>query len=75
MTDTILRAWTVSPTIEVRLVENDAWNLDTVDSEYRYRVVTAVNGVEMDEETFDDHQDAACECCTRARVLRENCEE
>jgi hypothetical protein len=75
MTDTILKTWQVSPAIEVRLTENEAWNLDTADSEYRYRVVTAMNGVEGDEATFDDYQDAAREGRIRARVLREDCED
>jgi hypothetical protein len=75
MTDTILRAWQVSPAIEVRLTENEAWNLDTIQDEYRYRVVTAVGGVETDEATFDDYQDAAREARIRTRVLTEDCEE
>jgi hypothetical protein len=75
MTDTILKTWVVSPAIEVRLVECGAWNLDTAADEYRFAVTTVVGGVETDEATFDDYQDAACEARIRARVLREDCEE
>jgi hypothetical protein len=75
MTDTILKTWQVSPMIEVRLAECGAWNLDTAADEYRYRVVTAVNGVEADEATFDDYADATREGRIRARVLAEDCED
>jgi hypothetical protein len=75
MTDTILKTWQVSPAIEVRLVENDAWNLDTAADEYRYRIVTVRNGVEGDEATFDAYQDAVREARIRARVLAEDCED
>jgi hypothetical protein len=75
MTDTILRAWTVSPTTEVRLVENDAWNLDTAANEYRYRIITATVGAEVDENVFDELEDAAREGRIRARVLAEDLED
>jgi hypothetical protein len=75
MTNTILRAWQVSPAIEVRLVENGAWNQDTANSEFRYRVVTATVGAEVDEDVFDELEDAAREARIRARVLREDLED
>jgi hypothetical protein len=75
MTDTILKTWPISLTAEVRLVENEAWNLDTAADEYRYRVVTVRGGVEGDEATFDDYEDAAREGRIRARVLVEDCED
>jgi hypothetical protein len=75
MTDTILKTWQVSPAIEVRLVENDAWDLDTAADEYRYRIVTVRDGVEGDEAMFDDLDDAAREGRIRAWVLTEDCED
>jgi hypothetical protein len=75
MTDTILKTWIVSPTIEVRLAECGAWNLDTAVDEYRYRIVTVRDSVEGDEAMFDDADDAAREGRIRVRVLAEDCED
>lgn len=75
MTDTILKTWQVSPMIEVRLAESGAWNLDTAADEYRFAVTTVVNGIESDEATFDDLDDAAREARIRARVLAEDFED
>jgi hypothetical protein len=74
MTTTILRVWPVAEGLEVRLVGNDAWNLDARDSEYRYAVVTVRDGVETDEAVCDDPDEAMIEGRIRARVLAEDCE-